>query len=143
MTDEAVTDPVRTCEDRGSVMPMVTILIAFLMIGGWALLSATQQWNTRRDVHAVAAAAARAAAQGDQDAIRSGGLVDPDLANGRAQAILAASGHSGSVIIDGATVTVTVFAAVNYAFPAPGFPPTISGSASAVAVSGVDGTEGG
>ena len=143
MTEDAEANPTPICADRGSVMPMATILVAFLMIGGWALLSATQQWNARRDVHAVAAAAARAAAQGDQDAIRSGGLVDPDLAGGRAQAILSASGHSGSVSIDGTTVTVTVFAVVDYAFPAPGFPATISGSASAVAVSGVAGTEGG
>lgn len=129
--------------DRGSVMPMATIFIAFLMIAAWALLSATQQWSARRDVHAVAAAAARAGAQGDSDVLRTGIIINPDVASGRAQAILSASGYSGSVSVDGDTVTVTVFSSVDYAFPSPGFPSSVSGSASAIAVAGVSGTEGG
>ena len=39
---------------------LIAILIAFLMIGCWALVSASQQWNSRREAHAVAASAARA-----------------------------------------------------------------------------------
>lgn len=128
--------------DRGSMMPMATILVAFLMLGGWALLSATQQWSARRDAHATAAAAARAGAQGDQESLRTGGVVDPAAATSRAQAILAASGFTGSVIVDGETVTVTVFASVDYAFPSPGFPSSVSGSASASALVGVIGSEG-
>ena len=145
MTDAETTrdDRDRNGRDRGSMMPMATILVAFLMLGGWALLSATQQWNARRDAHATAAAAARAGAQGDRDTLRSGGVVDPSAAAGRAQAILAASGLAGSVFVDGETVTVTVYASVDYAFPAPGFPSTVSGSASATAVVGVNGSEGG
>ncbi len=129
--------------DRGSAMPMAVIFITFLMIGGWALLSATQQWNARRDAHAVAAAAARAGAQGDREVLRSGGVVDPTAATSRAQGILSASGFSGSVTVDGETVTVNVSASVDYAFPSAGFPSTVSGSASATAIAGVNGTEGG
>src|SRR5262245_33074018 len=116
----------RRCHgDEGSVMPMATALVVFLMFGAWALVSSSQQWNTRRDVHAVAAAAARAGAQSDPDTLRAGGFLDPGTAAQRAQAILAASGYSGTVNVDGASVTVTVTGPVDYAFPAPGFPGTV------------------
>ncbi|MGE0795442.1 MAG: pilus assembly protein TadG-related protein, partial [Acidimicrobiia bacterium] len=59
--------------DRGSVMPMTAVLIVFLMIGAWAVVSASQQWAVRRDAAGVAAAAARAGAQGDLSALRAGG----------------------------------------------------------------------
>lgn len=129
--------------DRGSVMPMTTILITFLMMGAWSLISASQQWTARRDAHAVAAAAARAAAQADPGALRSGNVIDPDAAQTRANTIISASGYAGSINIDGAVVTVSVSAGVNYAFPAPGFPSRVSGSASAVVQRGVTGQEGG
>lgn len=123
--------------DRGSVMPMTAILIVFLMLGGWALLSASQQWNARRDAHAVAAAAARAGAQGDELTLRSSRVVDPVGAVARAEAILAASGMTGRVSVDDESVTVTATATVDYAFPSPGFPSAISATATAVAVTGV------
>ena len=135
--------PTDDCPDEGSVMPMTTILVVFLMISAWALISATQQWSVRRDAHAVAAAAARAGAQGDPTSLRSGGVIDEAAAIERAQAIISVSGYSGDVSVDGATVTVTVSAGVGYAFPAPGFPETVSGSATAVAQRGVNGQEGG
>lgn len=127
--------------DHGSVMPMTTILVVFLMLGGWALVSASQQWAARRDVHAVAAAAARAAAQGDSTMLRSGSVLDHAVAAERAQAILDAAGYDGSVLVDGATVSVTVHADVDYAFPAPGFPTSVSGVSTAIAQRGVDGSE--
>jgi Flp pilus assembly protein TadG len=129
--------------DRGSVMPMTVILIAFLMVGTWSLVSASQQWSARREAHAAAAAAARAGAQGDPDQFRAGLVIDPDAATGRAQAILAATGYSGTVTIDGLTVTVTVDVPVDYAFPSAGFPSSVSGSATAVVQRGVNGQEGG
>lgn len=137
MTSSSRGSPSRRCSDRGSVMPMTTILVVFLMVGGWALLSASEQWNARRDAHAVAASAARAAAQGDERSLRSGGVLDPGAAAARAEAILAAGGHSGSVAVDGDTVTVTATAPVTYAFPSPGFPRVVSGTATAVAARGV------
>ena len=129
--------------DRGSVMPMTVILIAFLMVGAWSLVSASQQWSARREAHAAAAAAARAGAQGDPNQLRAGLVIDPDAATGRAQAILAATGYTGIVTVDGLTVTVTVDVPVDYAFPSAGFPSSVSGSASAVVQRGVDGQEGG
>ncbi len=132
-----------THTDRGSVMPMTTILIAFLMIGTWSLVSASQQWSARREAHASAAAAARAGAQGAPDQFRAGLVIDPDAATSRAQAILAASGYTGTVTIDGLTVTVSVDVPVDYAFPSAGFPTSVSGSATAVVQRGVTGQEGG
>ena len=129
--------------DVGSVMPMTAILIAFLMLSAWALVSASQQWGARRDAYAAASAAARAGAQADPELLRQGIVVDEVRATDRALAVLAASGYSGSVSIDGAQVTVTVSAAVSYAFPSPGFPAEVEGSATAVARRGVVGNEGG
>ena len=129
--------------DRGSVMPMTVILIAFLMVGAWSLVSASQQWSARREAHAAAAAAARAGAQGDPNQLRAGLVIDPGTATGRAQAILAATGYTGIVTVDGLTVTVTVDVPVDYAFPSAGFPSSVSGSASAVVQRGVNGQEGG
>lgn len=123
--------------DGGSVMPMTTILIVFLMIGCWALLSASQQWNARREANAVAAAAARAGAQGDGAALRSSQVLDPASAAERAHAILTSSGATGTVAINGATVTVTAHVAVDYAFPSAGFPAIVGGTASATATRGV------
>jgi hypothetical protein len=122
-------------------MPMATIFVAFLMVGAWALVSSSQQWTTRRDAYATAAAAARAGAQPDPVLLRSGGLLDPSAAVDRAQQVLDAAGYSGSVTIDGAAVTVTVTARVAYAFPSPGFPATVTGVATATARRGVDGSE--
>ena len=136
-------DQVRSRTDRGSVMPMTVILITFLMFATWSLVSASQQWSARREAHAAAAAAARAGAQGDPDQLRTGFLIDPDAATGRAQAILAATGYAGTVTVDGLTVSVTVDVPVDYAFPSAGFPSSVSGSATAVLQRGVNGEEGG
>lgn len=129
--------------DRGSVMPMTTVLIAFLMIAAWSLISASEQWGARRDAYAAAAAAARSAAQADPEALRLGIVIDEARARERADAVLAAAGYAGSVVVDGESVTVTVNAPVEYAFPSPGFPSEVTGTATAVARRGVNGDEGG
>ena len=130
-----------TDRDRGSVMPMVAILVAFLMVGIWALISASQQWTARREAYAAAAAAARAAAQADPTALRTGAVLDPERAEQRAAEVLAATGYTGSVSIDGVTVSVSVAVNVEYAFPAPGFAGQVVGTATAVARRGVTGQE--
>jgi hypothetical protein len=125
-------------------MPMATILVLFLIVSFWALVSASQAWTARRDAAAVASAAARAAAQGDSTLLRAGaGDVDPAEAVARAQAVIAAAGYTGTVDVNGATVHVTVRARVDYMLPAPGLPATVGGSASAVAHRGITGDEGG
>ena len=133
----------RAGRDAGSVMPMTAILIAFLMLSAWALVSASQQWGARRDAYAAASAAARAGAQADPELLRQGIVVDEERAIERAMSVLAASGYGGSVTIDGDQVTVNVNATVSYAFPSPGFPVEVEGSATAVARRGVVGDEGG
>lgn len=129
--------------DDGSVMPMATILVVFLMIGGWALISASQQWAARRDAYGVAASAARAGAQGDPNQLRRGGVLDTSEAAARAQSIITASGYTGTVDVTGDTVRVQITATIDYHFPSPGFPAVATGSATAVAQPGVSGTEGG
>ena len=66
----------QTDRDIGSVMPMTAILIVFLMLSAWALVSASQQWGARRDAYAAASAAARAGAQADPELLRQGIVVD-------------------------------------------------------------------
>lgn len=133
-----------TDRDRGDVMAMTSIVVVFLMLSAWALISASQQWGERRDVQATAAAAARAAAQVGPDEIRAGVVtIDPVAAELRAQAVFAAAGHTGSVTIDGITATATATATVGYAFPSPGFPANLTSTSSAVAARGVQGDEGG
>jgi len=122
---------------------MTVVLVVFLMFAAWALVSASQQWAARRDVQGVAAAAARAGAQGDPVAIRQGGIIDENAAVARAQAIIAQAGYTGRVSVNDRTVTVSVTGRVGYAFPSPGFPSAITATASAVVVSGVSGAEGG
>jgi Flp pilus assembly protein TadG len=130
--------------DRGETMLMTVVLITFLLLGSWTLISASQQWGARRDVQAVSSAAARAGAQVSEVEVRGGSVaIDPSRAEGRAAAVLAASGYTGSVSVDGLTVTVVATGSVDYAFPAPGFPGQLSATSTAIAVRGVDGSEGG
>lgn len=141
---EPRTQPSESERDRGDVMAMTSIVVVFLMLSAWALISASQQWGARRDVQATAAAAARAAAQVGPDEIRAGVVtIDPVAAELRAAAVFAASDHSGSVTVDGITATATATAPVAYAFPSPGFPTSVTSTSSAVASRGVRGDEGG
>lgn len=128
--------------ERGDVMVMTSVFIVFLMVSFWALMSASQQWNTRRDVQAVAAAAARAAAQGDPASIREGVPIDPARAEDRAQMILNGAGFVGSVSVDGLEVTVVVTGPIDYSFPSPGFPDAVTATARARLTRGINGTEG-
>lgn len=126
--------------DDGSVMPMAVVMITFLLIAMFSLVSASQAWGERRDAQAVASAAARAAAQPGPDEIVGGRvLLDPGAASARAQMVLSASGHSGSVSVTGTTVTVTATGAVSYAFAAPGFPTAMTATATADANNNVFG----
>jgi hypothetical protein len=130
--------------DRGDVMLMTTVFVAFLMFGAWALVSAGQQWGARRDAQASAAAAARAGAQVQPGDVRGGAVsLDPAAARTRAHAVLGESGYAGAVAVDGLTVTVVVSRSIAYAFPAPGFDSSVTAAATATAARGVRGDEGG
>ena len=122
--------PRRGRGDAGSVMPMAVILITFLIVAMFSLVSASQAWGERRDAQATAAAAARAAAQPGPDEIVNGRIqLDPGAASARAQMVFAASGLSGSVSVNGTRVAATATGSVDYAFAAPGFPSTMTATA--------------
>ena len=90
---EALNDPgcERELRDRGETMVMTVLLITFLMLGSWTLISASQQWGARRDVQAVSSAAARAGTQVTEAEVRGGSVtIDPSRAASRANAVLAA-----------------------------------------------------
>ncbi len=130
--------------DRGDVMAMTTVLVIFLMLAAWALVSAGQNWGARRDVQAAAAAAARAGAQPTPQEVTGGAVgLDRGAAAARAETVLDSLGVTGAVTVSGLTVTVTASRPIDYAFPAPGFPDAVSGTASAIAQRGVQGDEGG
>lgn len=124
--------------DRGDTMLMTVILVTFLMIGAFALVSAGQAWGARRDAQAAAQAAARAAVQITPDEVRGGDVaINPTLAAARANQVAAASGYSASVSVSGVEAVVTVTAGVSYSFPAPGFPSTLTATATATVQRGV------
>jgi Flp pilus assembly protein TadG len=127
--------PVR---DRGDTMLMTTILVGFLMIGAFALISAGEAWGTRRDVQAAAQAAARAAVQVDSSEVRGGSVtIDSGLASARAAEVASASGYSVSVSVSGMTATATVTGSVSYAFGGAGFPGSMTATATASVERGV------
>ena len=125
--------------DRGSVMPMTTAFIAVVMLGVFALISASQAWGERRHVQGVADAAARAAAQMDGADARRDFTIDPARATARARAIATSEGVSvDAVAVDGLAVSVTVTGAVDYAFPGNfGLPTSMTATGSAVAQPGI------
>ena len=124
--------------DRGDTMLMTTILVTGLLIGALALVSAGQAWGARRDVQAAAQASARAAVQVSAFEVRGGEVViDPWLASQRAADVATASGYTSSVEITGDSVTVTVTGPVAYNFEAPGFPDSITATATATIQRGV------
>ena len=114
------------------MVPIALVLIGFLIVAFVSLVSASEAWAERRDAQAVAAAAARAGAQPGVDEVVNGAVVlDPGAAQARASTVLAAAGHSGSVTVAGGTVIVTATGSVDYTFGPPGFPSTMTATASA------------
>jgi Flp pilus assembly protein TadG len=124
--------------DRGSVMPMTTAFVVIVMVGVFALICASQAWGQRRNIQGVADAAARAAAQLDTSDARRGIEIDPSAAQQRASAVAAGTGVSVSVSgISGLQVTVSATGSVDYAFPVPGFPESMTATGVATAQPGV------
>jgi hypothetical protein len=124
-------------------MLFACVLLIGLLLGAWALVSAGQNWGARREAQATAAAAARAAAAVSPGEINGAVRIDGGAAQGRAAAVWSAAGYSGSLNVNGLTVTVSVTVPVDYAFPVAGFPGSVTGTATAVAARGVRGDEGG
>ena len=128
----------RNVRDRGDTMLMTVILVTFLMLGAFALISGSQQWSARRDVQAAASAAARASVQVSDTEVRGGRVqIDPAAAQARASEVCAASGYSCAVSVSATTVTVTLTGPVDYSFNTPGFPKSLTASATASVQRGV------
>ena len=131
-------EPVVAGRDRGSVMPMTTAFVVIVMVGVFALICASQAWGQRRNTQGVADAAARAAAQLDTIDARRGIAIDPTAAQQRASAVAAGTGVSVSVSsVSGLEVTVSATGSVDYAFPVPGFPQSMTATGVATAQPGV------
>ena len=79
---------------------MAIVFIAALLVGVDAFVSASQRWVVRRRVVAVAAAAARAGAQGDAEVLRVGGVLDADAATARAGQLIGVAHMTGTVTVD-------------------------------------------
>jgi len=118
------------------VVPLVAM--AGLVADGGGVLAAHQ------DAISTALEAARAGAQAvDLSVLRSSGAVVLDRSEARAEAwsYLSAAGQSGTVVVSGSEVTVTVTLRHNLAvLSAFGVGPvTVSGTATATAVQGLEG----
>lgn len=118
----------RICDERGSASILIAALgLALLMATGLAV-DGGRKLGALSEARNIADNAARAGAQAiDTDAYRQGGAtaLDPTSATAAADAYLAAQGHTGSVIVQGSTVTVTVTIVIDPTF----LPGTITASA--------------
>ena len=127
-------------DERGSVSVLVAVLaIAFLMVAGLAL-DGGRKLGALSEARDLADNAARAGAQAvDTHAYQLTGTpaLDPADAEQAALAYLAASGHTGTITVDGSTVTVTVSLSVPTRF-LPG-PFVVHATESATAVFSVEG----
>jgi Flp pilus assembly protein TadG len=124
--------------ERGAVSVMMTIVAGGLLVFSLTLITAGQQWQTRRAAIEIAEAAARAGAQGTQQR-RIAGRVDPREATQRAQRIIRAHGASGSVTVVGDVVTVAVAVSFDPMFPVPGVDSVVDAVSSATAIRSVNG----
>lgn len=128
-------------DERGSVSVLVAVLaVAFLMVAGLAL-DGGRKLGALSEARDLADNAARAGAQAvDTDAYHLTGSpnLNPAEAQQAALDYLATTGHSGSVVVNGPTVTVTVTLSVPTRF-LPG-PFTVHATESATAIFSVEGT---
>jgi Flp pilus assembly protein TadG len=130
----------RHCDDHGSIAIFVAVLaVAFLTVAGLAV-DGGRKLGGLSEARNLAGNAARAGAQAvDTDTYRLTGtaVIDPAAASQAASDYLAATGHTGQITVNGATVTVTVHLSVATRF-LPG-PFDVSATQSATAVVSVEG----
>ncbi len=123
--------------ERGAASVLFAVLgLALLMATGLAV-DGGRKLGALSEARDIADNAARAGAQMvDEDAYRSTGVstIDPGAATQRAQAYLAAHGHSGTVAVSGTDVIVTVTITIDPTF-LPGLM-TVSATESATATTG-------
>lgn len=122
--------------DRGSASILIAALgLALLMATGLAV-DGGRKLGALSEARDIADNAARAGAQAvDPDAYRQTGIptINPSAATQAATAYLASQGHTGTITVNGTTVTVTVSITVNPTFLPGSMTATATESASAVA----------
>ena len=125
--------------DSGYVTGIVLAILPALLIAAALVVDGGRQIDTRRDVHGVAAVAARAGAQMTPDELFAGQL-DPTLAADRAVAVTSAAGYSANVTVTENTVTVAVAGTVEFVMlSVVGIHRrTVTGTASATVLAGVN-----
>ncbi|HPB45728.1 MAG TPA: pilus assembly protein TadG-related protein [Microthrixaceae bacterium] len=97
--------------ERGTVTVFVVTMTTALLLVAGLVFDGGRMIAARRDADAVAAAAARAGAQGlDEAGLRAtdAAPLDPAAAQARAQRYLAATPYTGNVAVVGDTVSVDV-----------------------------------
>lgn len=128
-------------DERGSASVLVAVLaVAFLMVAGLAL-DGGRKLGALSEARDLADNAARAGAQAvDTDIYQLTGspTLDPAESQQAALDYLSATGHTGTVTVNGSTVTVTVTISVPTRF-LPG-PFTVYATESATAIFSVEGT---
>lgn len=94
-------------DERGIVSLVVVVIVPALLLAAAIAYDGGEVLNAKVQAHDDAAEAARAGAQALSTSSRSG-AVDLPAAPAAADAYLATTGHTGTVTVNGTTVTVTV-----------------------------------
>ena len=106
-----MTADIKRRDDRGAASILFAVVgVALLMATGLAV-DGGRKLGALSEARDIADNAARAGAQMiDEDTYRSSGIpaLDPAAATQRAHAYLATHGHTGTVTVAGAAITVTV-----------------------------------
>lgn len=131
----------RRRDDRGAVTAYVVLLVATLMVMCGLAVDGGRAFSARQAAYSEAEQAARAGAAALSAAALRDGAVAPAAAAAvaTAEAYLQAAGHSGTVVVAGSEVVVTV---APFRLPTPllalvGIPSlSVSATAAATAVSG-------
>lgn len=98
-------------DERGTVTVFVTVFMIALLVVAGLVIDGGNVLAARREAINVAESAARAGVQGlDEDAVRNASSVrlSPAAAHARAHDFLTATGHTGTVSIEGDSVIVDV-----------------------------------
>ena len=98
--------------DSGQATAFVVVMMVALLVLAGLVVDGGRYFTARRQAQNIAAGAARAGAQGvSEDSLRDATIaptLDPQVAHDRADAFLRSSNATGTIAVDGDTVTVTV-----------------------------------
>ena len=120
-------------QERGSATPFILILAVGLLIMVGLVVDGGGQVNAKDQANSVAQSAARAAVVNISDATGGTPVIDSARAQAAAQTYIAAAGKTGTVIINGNNVTVTVTSTYQTVFLSLAGINTLTGSATSTA----------